>query len=195
MKLQDLNLLAFGNTVQLTGAIYEGVYDGKLITFTCHFPGEHDENATLETLEMGTEDWVKFLRQSDIMETEVLAKAKDGTLTKAILRKSQRQIDANISWKVFKRDEYRCRYCGREGPLTVDHLVRWEEGGPTIEENLLSACKKCNKIRGDMSYEQWLKSDRYQNVSQNLSQMIRSANGALVHFLNKIPRVEHIRSR
>ena len=68
-----------------------------------------------------TEDWKKVLRQTDLLETEVLALSEDGKLTKAILRKSQRQIEARISWNVFRRDGYRCRYCGRgtqRGPFT-----------------------------------------------------------------------------
>lgn len=192
MKLQDLNLLSFGNTIQLTGAIYEG--EGK--AYLCYFPSEHDPSSVPVDLEMTPEEWVTFLRQTDIMEVEVLAKAADGTITKALLRKSQRQIDAAVSWRVFKRDGYKCRYCGRDDvPLTVDHLVRWEEGGPTTEPNLLSACKKCNRVRGDMSYETWLKHEHYLRVSKNLSALVRKDNLDLAATLGAIPRVQHVRSR
>lgn len=192
MKFSELNLLRVGDTIQMVGAVYEG--EGK--TFLCFFPGEHDESSVLERLEMDSEDWKTFIRQTDLLETEILTKATDGSLTKAIVRKSNRQIDQIVSWKVFRRDHYACRYCGNDNiPLTVDHLVRREEGGPSIEANLLSACKKCNKVRGDTSYEAWLRHPYYRKVSERLSENIRKANEAIVPLLSAIPRVVNIKSR
>ena len=97
----------------------------------------------------------RFVQQSPahgclVQLLEAQTQAEDGTLTKAILRKTARQIEASVSWQVWRRDGCRCRYCGRDNvPLTVDHLVRWEEGGPSTEENLVSSCKKCNQSQGD----------------------------------------------
>jgi 5-methylcytosine-specific restriction endonuclease McrA len=117
-------------------------------------------------------------------------------LKKAILRKSTRQIDAGVSWRVFKRDEYTCRYCGKDDvPLTVDHLVLWEKGGPTIEDNLVACCKKCNKKRGNMKYEDWLVSDYYKKVSKNLSAEIRELNCVTKFSLSTIPIKYHVISR
>jgi len=193
MKFSELPLLKVGDTIQMVGAIYEGEGD----TFLCFFPGEFESGTTrLQRLEMSLEEWQTFIRQTDLLETEVLTKAADGTLAKAILRKSQRQIDQNVSWRVFRRDEYRCRYCYRDdAPLTVDHLVRWEEGGPSIEANLLSSCKKCNKVRGDTSYEDWLSHPYYRKVSGNLPEKISKSNEAILPTLDAIPRVVHVKSR
>jgi 5-methylcytosine-specific restriction endonuclease McrA len=97
------------------------------------------------------------MRRVDTMETEILQKDPTGKVVKVIVRKSQRAIDSFVAWKVFKRDLYTCRYCGLSGtPLTVDHVVLWEEGGPTIEENLITACKKCNKDRGNTRFPEWM---------------------------------------
>lgn len=191
MEFKDLNLLSIGNTVQMVGAVYAG--DGK--AFLCLFPGETVE-ASIEPLPMDVSEWEKFLRQTDLMETEILTRSKDGTLVKAIVRKSNRQIDQNVSWRVFRRDAYRCRYCGADDvPLTVDHLVRWEENGPSTEANLLAACKKCNKVRGNHSYADWLRHPAYRQTSKNLTEAIRKANEALLATLDKIPRVVNQRSR
>jgi 5-methylcytosine-specific restriction endonuclease McrA len=120
---------------------------------------------------------------------EVMRTAVDGTVTKAILRKSQRLIEQRVSWAVFKRDGYRCRYCGAEGvPLTVDHLVLWEDGGPSVEENLVSACRPCNKTRGNMSYGDWLHSRYYRQKSSKLTPEGREANDKLLSTLNSIQR-------
>lgn len=191
MKLQDLNLLDFGNTIQLAGAVFQG--EGR--TFLCLFP-EDKNDLPAEALELSLEDWNALVRQTDLLETEVLAKASDGTLAKVVLRKSQRQIDAAVSWKVFQRDAYSCRYCAITGvPLTIDHLVTWEDGGPTTEANLLSACRKCNKARGNTPYHAWLQHARYRDLSQKLTPEVRAANEALVATLDKIPRTLHTRTR
>lgn len=212
MKLSDLNILSIGHTIQMAGAVFTG--EGKV--FLCLFPGERGELESINceppeliqprgavtdrlrvhVLDMDLADWERFVRQTDELETEVLSKASDGKLAKIILRKSQRAIDGNVQWKVWKRDGYTCRYCGNNDcPLSVDHLVLWEEGGPSTVENLVTACKKCNKIRGNMSYADWLQHPRYRETSKKLSGDVVMANEALLGKLDKIPRMVHTRSR
>lgn len=212
MKLADLDLNKFGNTVQLVG----GVWAGDREMYLCLFPeesgtvfvalnadGEHQtyltregEPAEIHDLNMDPGEWERFLRQTDIMEVEILAKARDGSLIKAVARKSSRQIEQNVSWRVFKRDGYACRYCGKDDvPLTVDHLVRWEEAGPSTEANLLSSCRKCNRTRGDQYYDDWLRSGYYKQVSSHLSPEVREANVAVAATLDSIPRKAHVHTR
>lgn len=191
MKLKELNVYAIGDTIQIAGAIYSG--EGKM--FLCLFPGEKAD-LPQEVLEMDLADWEKFLFQTDVLQTEILTKAADGTLAKAIVRKSQRQIDNVVMWSVWRRDQYRCRYCGRNDvPLTVDHLVTWEEGGPTIPENLVSACKKCNKVRGTTPFRDWLEHPHYRQVSRNLLETEKVALSCLVDTLPSIPRYVNKRQR
>ncbi len=193
VKLSELNLLSFGNTIQIAGAIFQG--EGK--TFLAFFPEDaNNQDHVLDRLELDLEDWNTLLRQTDLLETEILAKAADGTLTKVVIRKSQRQIEQGVSWKVFKRDNYSCRYCGKNDvPLTVDHLVCWEAGGPSIEPNLVSVDKSCNRKRGNLPFDQWLDHPYYKRVSLALTEEQRLANQMLLTTLNVIPRVQHIRSR
>lgn len=190
MKFNDINLLEFGNSIQMSGTVFS---DGNK-SYVCLFPGETSHDVT-NFITMDIEDWKNLIRQTDLMETEILAKTSDGNLAKIIYRKSQRQIDQAISWKVFKRDEYKCQYCGADNvPLTVDHLICWEEGGPSIEANLLTACKKCNKIRSNKSYAEWLQHPRYLETKKKLSPKIQQRNEDILTTLDKIPR-QHVRSR
>ena len=193
MKFSDIEILSIGNTIQLVGAVWQG--EGK--TIICVFPDEAlDDRDDVSILRMNSAEWEYFIRQADVMETEVLSKAKDGSITKTILRKSSRQVDQTISWKVFKRDGYACRYCGNDNvPLTVDHLVRWEEGGPTIEANLISACKKCNRTRGNMSYDAWLDSEYYGRFANVRTQEVSSQNALVLATPHSIPRKYNINSR
>lgn len=210
MRLSDIDVLKIGNTIQLAGAVFIG--EGKM--FICLFPEDRGaindiegndctefvakdgERLIVETLDMDRADWDTFIRQTDLLETEVLTKASDSTLAKVVLRKSQRQIEAGVSWRVLKRDGFACRYCGKDDvPLTVDHLVCWEEGGPSIENNLVAADKRCNKTRGNLPYSQWLEHPYYKKVSAALTEEQRGANRRLVETLAAIPRMTHVRSR
>lgn len=207
-KLSDLNILDVGNNIQLAGAVYIG--NGKL--YLTMFPDEAGElndsfetcswvqstggHLDIESLNMSQEEWETFIRQTDLLETQGLVKAENGSVEKAILRKSSRQIDQGVSWKVFRRDGYACRYCRADDvPLTVDHLVCFEEGGPNTETNLVSACRKCNKTRGNTPYAQWLEHPYYKKVSQNLTEGEREANVKLASTLDSIPRHYAKRSR
>jgi len=190
MKFHEFSvehILDLGHSIQLAGAVYSG--EGKL--FLCLLP---DEEADLpqETLEMTADNWEEFLLQTDVLNVEALVQGENGKVAKAILRKSQRQIAQSVSWQVFRRDRYTCRYCGRDDvPLTVDHLVLWEDGGPSIPGNLLSACKKCNKTRGSIQYADWLSHPYYRKVSQALDERVHQANAELVPTLDIIPRTAH----
>jgi len=51
--------------------------------------------------------------------------------------------------EIFRRDEYRCQYCGRStSHLTLDHVLPRYRGGGYSWENLVSACPQCNRRKG-----------------------------------------------
>lgn len=172
IRLDDINILDIGNTIQIAGTVWAG----KGVCFITPGPNSVEDFSNIKLLKLSIEDWQKFLRQADIMETEILKKDDTGII-KAIFRKSQRQIDSVMQWVVFKRDNYSCVYCGRTGiPLTVDHIVLWEKGGPTIPENLVAACRSCNKDRGNTEYSVWIKSNIYKKKSANLNESQKTRN-------------------
>lgn len=180
MKFSDIDILKLGHGIQLAGAIYTG--DNQ--TLLMFVPGESLQGG-IDVVEMGVEDWQALLKQTDILNTEV----RVGPTEKAIIRKSSRQVDEVVRWGVFRRDGFTCRYCAdNECPLTVDHLIPWEDGGPTTDENLVTACKPCNKARGNMALGDWLKSGFYRRVSQRLSPSQRLVNEGMLARLAAIPR-------
>jgi 5-methylcytosine-specific restriction endonuclease McrA len=51
--------------------------------------------------------------------------------------------------EVFRRDGYRCQYCGRvSAHLTLDHVRPKRRGGDYAWDNLVSACPQCNRAKG-----------------------------------------------
>ena len=187
-----MNLHDLGNTIQVAGVIYA---DHEILYF-CMLPKEEFDGKEFRLLKLSSEDWQKVVRQTDLLETEVLANASDGKLAKVIVRKSTRVIDQEVSWSVYRRDQYTCRYCGKNNvPLTVDHMVLWEDGGPSIPENLITACKPCNRARGNTPYRDWLTSAYYKKVSRNLRADFLDDNVKVAETIDGIPLRVQQRSR
>ena len=55
---------------------------------------------------------------------------------------------------VFKRDGYKCQYCGSMENLTLDHVFPKSRGGASSWDNLVTACKGCNSKKGDYTPEE-----------------------------------------
>ncbi len=52
--------------------------------------------------------------------------------------------------KVFARDNYTCTYCGKVGgKLEADHVIPFSRDGDDSLENLVTACRKCNRQKKD----------------------------------------------
>lgn len=77
---------------------------------------------------------------------------------------SKRMYNINVKeWyriikAVFKRDNYTCQYCGKVGgKLEADHIIPFSKGGTDDMDNLVTACRKCNRQKRDKSVEEFLK--------------------------------------
>ena len=50
-----------------------------------------------------------------------------------------------VRLKVFERDKWRCRRCGRAGKLEADHVTPLHRGGdPYDQDNLQALCRPCH---------------------------------------------------
>ena len=72
----------------------------------------------------------------------------------------KRKKRGKVAWcrkNLWKRDAYRCQYCGkkpRPDEITVDHVIPRKQGGTSCFENCVLACLKCNLKKGDKTPEQ-----------------------------------------
>lgn len=63
----------------------------------------------------------------------------------------RRTLSKKIRFEVFKRDGFKCQYCGRSAPdviLEVDHINPVSEGGSNDMLNLITSCLECNRGKG-----------------------------------------------
>jgi hypothetical protein len=62
-----------------------------------------------------------------------------------------------ITAQVFKRDNYTCHYCGQVGGiLECDHKVAFSMGGSDELDNLLTACRRCNRRKRNKTYDEFI---------------------------------------
>ncbi|HIY39301.1 MAG TPA: HNH endonuclease, partial [Candidatus Agathobaculum merdigallinarum] len=65
-------------------------------------------------------------------------------------RKTRRDINLRLRFRVMQRDNFKCCICGASPAndptvvLHIDHIMPWSKGGETIMENLQTLCSKCN---------------------------------------------------
>jgi hypothetical protein len=54
---------------------------------------------------------------------------------------------------IYKRDGYKCMYCGSTKKLTIDHVIPRSKGGTDDWNNLTCACSHCNTKKSDKLLE------------------------------------------
>lgn len=67
-----------------------------------------------------------------------------------------------LRFEVFKRDGFKCAYCGQQPPdvvLEVDHIVPRSKGGTDAIVNLLTSCFQCNRGKSDRTIDQKIARD------------------------------------
>ena len=61
-------------------------------------------------------------------------------------------IPRDVRVAVYKRDRFRCSFCGETWNLTLDHIVPWSAGGSDDPSNLRTLCRDCNERRSNYRY-------------------------------------------
>lgn len=82
---------------------------------------------------------------------------------------------------VYRRDGYECVYCGEDDSrtFTLDHVVPQSKGGKDSWDNLVTACRKCNLEKADLTLEEY---------GKDIPQPRRPHHLMLLKNLHYIPR-------
>ena len=63
---------------------------------------------------------------------------------------------SKIRTRIFNRDSFTCQYCGATNTrLECDHVVPVSRGGSSLDDNLVTACFKCNRSKRDKTVDEW----------------------------------------
>lgn len=71
-------------------------------------------------------------------------------ISKEQINQTSRTLNLRIRYSVLKRDNFRCKICGKSPStdhtveLHVDHVKPWSKGGESTLDNLQTLCSKCN---------------------------------------------------
>lgn len=72
--------------------------------------------------------------------------------------------------RIFQRDNYTCRYCGqRGGLLEIDHYIPLSRGGDNQDDNLVTACRKCNRSKKNQTGEEFINAANKDNQTAILA--------------------------
>lgn len=88
----------------------------------------------------------------------------------------RKSLSKKTRFDVFKRDGFKCQYCGAVPPeavLEVDHIRAVAAGGENDIDNLVTACFPCNRGKGarDLSSVPQSLADKAQEVSEQEAQL------------------------
>lgn len=57
-------------------------------------------------------------------------------------------VSAEQRQRILLRDKGKCRHCGSDQDLSIDHVVSRVEGGSGDDSNLQTLCRRCNSSKG-----------------------------------------------
>jgi 5-methylcytosine-specific restriction endonuclease McrA len=92
----------------------------------------------------------KFVAHINNEESSSLEEIKTLEIDPSTRHRTKRGINLRLRFIVMRRDNFKCRLCGRSPAtdpkivLCVDHIVPWSKGGETIPDNLQTLCSTCN---------------------------------------------------
>jgi DNA-binding transcriptional MerR regulator len=64
----------------------------------------------------------------------------------------RKAIPKSVRFEIFKRDSFKCQYCGASAPevmLHIDHIEPLSKGGNNDITNLITSCAACNAGKSD----------------------------------------------
>ena len=110
-------------------------------------------------------------------------------------KKQLKTVSKSVRFEVFKRDHFKCQYCGRSSPdvvLQVDHIHPKAEGGDNDILNLITSCWECNIGKGKKTLDdnakikkQYTELDRLAERKDQMEMMLQWKD-ELINFEDKM---------
>lgn len=104
----------------------------------------------------------------------------------------RKTLSKKTRFEVFKRDAFKCQYCGRSAPdviLEVDHIVPVAEGGKNDLLNLITSCRECNRGKGKRNLADTSIIDKQKKQLDDLN-AIREQTEMMIEWKRELMQVE-----
>lgn len=104
-------------------------------------------------------------------------------------------IPKRLRFEVFKRDAFRCQYCGQKAPdviLHCDHIKPIADGGEATILNLITACASCNLGKGARKLDEHHVLEKARAQLEELSER-RTQLEMLVEWHQELSAIEDMR--
>lgn len=99
---------------------------------------------------------------------KLLAYIENGVLKYNCNQLELRKVMPDIVYAIHGK-KY-CAYCEKriksKKLVTIDHIVPQDFGGPTISNNLIPSCSKCNNEKGNMTKEEY---DEFKRIKKSIA--------------------------
>lgn len=98
-------------------------------------------------------------------------------------------ITNELRFKILKRDNFTCQYCGRKAPnveLQIDHIRPYCQGGDNRESNLITACSDCNLGKCAMRIEILESKKDKEELDKRYREMYEERKNKYNYFTNYI---------
>jgi hypothetical protein len=135
-----------GSVLRIEGLVIGGGETGAVLMLS-----SADMSINRPIIQLSDEDLQRFIQFSD--QPEIMIGP-----AKIFQRKVRYEVSGHVQQKIWRADGYKCYYCSRqmgEVQLSIDHFIPLEAGGANDQSNYLSACRKCNKDKGNMDPQVW----------------------------------------
>lgn len=99
----------------------------------------------------------RFIDYVNKEQNEALQEEETFLDKKFTKHRTKRDINLRLRFIVMKRDNFRCKNCGKSPAkdgdtiLHVDHIIPYSKGGETIMDNLQTLCSNCNLGKGNFN--------------------------------------------
>ena len=139
--LEDLDKKAKEKLSQLTPEMIRK--EGELLGFIVLIP----KGGIVEILRPSTlQDWEGY-ESFEIITKDTTEFDK---YVNVCIRKAKKNIiPLSLRFKILKRDDFKCQYCGKSvkdgAILEVDHIIPKSKSGTDNADNLITSCRECNR--------------------------------------------------
>jgi len=148
--------LGYNNTLYEKGTKIEIVIYDDIKLWRCSFLDEHtwiserfeDFDNVYNQIEAKIKEGIEY----EIRKIKLFREIEERKHTdwKEVKKAKPREnpLSPKVRFEVLKRDHFTCQYCGRKSPeveLEVDHIEPYSKTKDNSMENLITACKDCNR--------------------------------------------------